>query len=323
MEPMPDEVDMPFHKLMIPLLLLVFLLPADPVAAQKDDSGRYGTWESGEEKLQKLTGEVEALIAEGIRSKAAHPEFFRDLQLTVNKYKIPKKTVYFKDDFSDNEYLRNPAWTVKKGVFSVDYQGSLYSSVIVYRPKPVESVAKETAPESTGDKNLRILFGVLDELTKDPKGREQEVPGQVDGEPAQIISLADIPNACTLKFTLQSESEWGQISIGLFQGTDTSSGYHLVYHAAPSKDRPLQLIKYLRGKPYVVNAAAETPILDDGRPHAVLFSRTENGDMVVRIDDRDVLQGSDLAYRKNFSGLTVTNSGGKYSIDNIEVYTEK
>lgn len=302
----------------IALLLPVFwIVLAIALPSQAEDTSKYGQWQVSDEKLDKMIIELDQIIDEGIKSRAAHPGFLQDLQRIIDQYRIPKKLVYFADDFADNNFTENPTWSVKKGIFSIDTFGSLYSSIAVRRPV----VKKEPESKPEGDKSLRILLGVLNELAKEETQEEQT---QVADNQGMITSNAEIPNSFNLEFSFRSNANWGSTSIGVIQGDDPMSGYHLVYQASPAENRPMQLMKYRYGKPYIIEEAHEnSPNLDDGTDHIVQLIRSPNGDMVVTVDGNEVMRTADLSYKETFTGILISNNGGTYSYDNIEFFIEQ
>jgi hypothetical protein len=285
-----------------------------PVHAEEES--RYGEWQRSDDQLKNMINDLDEVIKEGTRSRAAHPGFLHDLNRIIDQYRMPVRTILFADDFADNDFTENPSWTVRNGAFSIDSFVALYSSIPARKP-PAE---KETEPESEGDRNLRILLGVLNEITKD--GNEQQ--GQGGQTEATIISAATIPNNFTLQYSFKSNSNWGSTGIGVIVGEDPHSGYHLVYRPSPGEDRPLQLIKYRYGNSYVIDEVFEnSPDLDDGLEHIVKLDRSANGDMVVTIDNEEVMRTADFSNRGDFSGVAIVNNGGSYSYDNIEFYNER
>ncbi len=278
---------------------------------------KYGEWQSNDDRLEKMADELQQVIDEGNRAEAAHPAFLKDLQLILDKYRTPTRIVFFADDFADSDYTQNPTWTVSAGEYIIDRYNSLYSSIAIRRP-PAQT---EEEPGSDGDRGLRIIMGVLDELTK--KDSEQKDNG-TGPEQAVIYSKAEIPNSFNLQFTFRSAANWGSTSIGVFQGDDPKSGYHLVYQTSPADNRPMQLIKYRYGKPYVVDEILQdSPDLDDGADHIIQLSRSLEGEMVVTVDDLEVLRSSDLSYQDDFNGVVIINNGGSYGYDNIELYKDQ
>jgi hypothetical protein len=304
--------------LLLPVFCLIFNITATTV--QADEGSSYGQWQSADDRLENLINDLDRIIDEGTKARAAHPGFLQDLNTIIDQYRSPQKLVFFADDFTDNNFSENPTWIVSQGSFSIDSYGSLHSSVAASRP--VAGQEAETESESDEDRNLRILLGVLSELTKeenDPQAQKEE------GETRAVISsTASIANSFNLEFSFRSDSEWGSTSIGMILGDDPQSGYHLVYQAAPSEDRPMQLIKYRYGKPYIIDEVYENPPnLDDAVAHTIRLSRAPNGDMVVSVDSLEVMRTADLSYRDDFTGVIIVNNGGSYSYDNIEFYTEQ
>ena len=306
-----------FSRLAFLFIAFCFVFNAT-LPVQAEEGSPYGQWQSSDDRLENMINDLSQIIEEGTKSRAAHPGFLQDLNKIIDQYKIPKKLIFFADDFADNNFTENPTWTVRKGIFSIDSSGSLYSSIATRR-----AVAeKETEPESEGDRNLRILFGVLNELAKDEN--EQQGQGENIETQAMISSSAVIPNSFNLKFSFRSNSNWGSTSIGIVQVDDPQSGYHLVYQASPEENRPMQLIKYRYGKPYIIDEVFEnSPNLDDAAEHIAHLNRSTNGDMVVTIDNIEVMRTSDFSYRGDFTGILIINNGGSYSYDNIEFFVEQ
>ena len=289
-----------------------------PLPLQAEDKSTYGQWQSSDARLENMINDLDQIIEEGTRSRAAHPGFLQDINRVIDQYRSPKKLIFFADDFTDNNFSENPTWTVKKGSFSIDSYGGLYSSIAIRKPV----AEKGTEPESDGDRNLRILLGVLNELAKD----ENELQEQVEDVETQamISSAAAIANSFILDFTFRSNANWGSSSIGVILGDDPQSGYHLVYQASPSENRPMQLIKYRYGKPYIIDEVHEkSPDLDDGEDHTVRLIRSPNGDMIVLIDNSEVMRTSDFSYRDDFTGVMIINNGGNYSYGKIKFFIDQ
>ena len=289
-----------------------------PLHVQAEDINKYGQWQSSDTRLENMINDLDQIIEEGTKSRAAHTGFLQEINRVIDQYRSPGKLIFFADDFADNNFSENPTWTVKKGTFSIDSYGGLYSSIAIRKPV----TEKETETGSDGDRNLRILLGVLNELTKDEKKPQEHVE---DSETqAMISSEAAIPNSFILDFSFRSNADWGSSSIGVILGDDPQSGYHLVYQASPAENRPMQLIKYRYGKPYVIDKVYEnSPDLDDGADHTARLIRSPNGDMVVLIDNIEVMRTSDLSYRDDFTGVMIINNGGSYSYGKIKFFIDQ
>ena len=306
-----------FTRLIITIIAFSLVFTST-LMVQAEDMGKYGQWQSSDDDLGNMINDLDKIIEEGTTARAAHPGFLQDLNRIIDQYRIPQKLIFFADDFADNNFTKKPAWTVKKGSFSIDSNGSLYSSIAIRKPIAEE----ETEPASESDRNLRILFGVLNELTKDENGQQGQGG---NGETQAIISsMALIENSFIMEFSFRSNSNWGSTSIGVTQGEDPQSGYHLVYQASPAENRPMQLIKYRYGKPYIIDEVHEnSPDLDDGADHTVQLVRSANGDMVVTVDNIEVMRTSDFSFRDDFAGVVIVNNGGSYSYDNIEFFVKQ
>ena len=309
-----------FSRLTFLLIAFCFIFnTALPVQAK--EKNKYGQWQASDDRLEKMINDLDQIIGEGTKSRAAHPEFLQDLNKILDQYRVPEKLIYFADDFADNSFNENPTWTVRKGAFSIDSQGGLYSTLAIHKPVVEE---KETEPESDSDRNMRILFGVINELTKDEKEQPEKVEEENVESQAIISSAVTIANSFILDFSFRSNADWGSTSIGVIIGDDPQSGYHLVYQASPAENRPMQLIKYRYGKQYIIDEVHEnSPDLDDGANHTARLIRSPNGDMKVLIDNIEVLSTSDFSYREEFTGIMIINNGGSYSFDNIEVFAPK
>lgn len=306
-----------YYRLTFLLVAFCFIFHT-ALSVQAEEGSKYGQWQSSDDRLGEMINDLDKIIEDATISRAAHPGFLQDLNRTINQYRLPKKLLFFADDFADNNFTENPTWIVKKGTFSIDSFGSLYSSIAIRKPV----AEKETEPASEGDRNLRILFGVLNELTKD--GNNQQEQGENTETQAMISSAAPIPNSFTLEFSFRSNANWGSTSIGVIKGDDPQSGYHLVYQASPAENRPMQLIKYRYGKPYIIAEVTEnSPNLDDDANHTAQLIRSSKGDMVVTIDSIEVIRTSDLSYQDAFTGVMIINNGGSYNYDNIEFFIDQ
>ena len=133
--------------------------------ARGEEANRYGSWQSPENSLENLITELDQIIDQGTKARAAHPGFLEDLNAIIDRYRTPKKIFFFTDDFSDYNFTENPVWIVSQGSFSIDAHGGLYSSIGAKKPPAQQEAGKE----SDKDRNLRILLGVLNELTKEEK----------------------------------------------------------------------------------------------------------------------------------------------------------
>ena len=59
--------------------------------------------------------------------------------------------------------------------------------------------------------------------------------------------------------------------------------------------------------------------LEENLRHRVEINRDANGGMSVSIDGAEVLNATDQSFRDAFSGITIANDGGDYSLREITV----
>jgi len=54
--------------------------------------------------------------------------------------------------------------------------------------------------------------------------------------------------------------------------------------------------------------------LEDGRFHSIVWTREENGEMQVHVDDQRLLRVRDTELRERFQGFVLANQGGDYTL---------
>ena len=96
-----------------------------PAVAQ---DSRYRTWggdsvtASGgaEQRLESMIKDLNALIEDARKARAADPILLQDLEALVSRYDSPWTVRQLFDDFSDNDITRDPTWSVAAGRFWVE-----------------------------------------------------------------------------------------------------------------------------------------------------------------------------------------------------------
>jgi len=288
-------------------------------AAQAAAQGRYEAWPSDDRRLGDLLDEVQGVVDEGRSARAAHPAFLGDLQEIIDRYRVPPRTVMLSDDFEDGELRADPAWQSRSGDFRVE-RGELRSTLQPRRSR--QAPREEESAGDQGDPALRLLVGILGGIAQNQQPSEPapEPESDATARRAVITSAATIENRFTLEFQLRSEGRSGETRMAVMQGESIESGYHLIYRAGAGDGASLQLIKYLRGRGYLVAEAGIGRNLDDGVPHLLRWSRDADGAMVVAVDDREWLTARDTSYRGRFTGMAIINDGGNFSYDDLEIY---
>lgn len=214
------------------------------------------------------------------------------------------------DDFDDGDYRRNPSWTVLSGDFEVDENG-LRSIVETQRTTDRESRRLSAdRPEEIG---LAMLELILDQTGN---ARQDEVSNPV--KPAHIFVNAPVDNAFRMELELASRQRSGSLELGVFQGNQPNgTGYRLVY--TPGSRPGLSLARLISGSAEVVSRHEGGLDLEDGQSHSIVWTRDENGQMQVRVDDRRLMRVQDNGLRDPFQGFVLTNQGGDYTLRRVKL----
>ncbi|WP_158611819.1 SEL1-like repeat protein [Guyparkeria sp. SCN-R1] len=218
--------------------------------------------------------------------------------------------VALRDNFSDGDYRRNPAWTVLSGKFEVDQNG-LRSIVDTQQVTDRDSRGLSSdRPEEIG---LAVLGMILDQRSND---RQDEAPAAV--EPAEIFVNAPVDNAFRMELDFASQQRPGSLAVGLFQGNrPQGTGYRLIYSAGAQPG--LSLIRLFSGNAEVVARHDGRLDLEDGQFHGIVWTRDRNGQMQVRVDGRNLLSVQDNSLRDPFQGFVMANHGGDYTLRRIRL----
>ncbi len=260
------------------------------------------------EALKSLLNELEQTIEEGDRRMIAHPKFLDELRSLVDRYRRKLREIFIFDDFSDGDYRHNPTWIVKSGYFEVTSDHRLWSRV--YVDAPAHSSREEEPPIGL------ILKEIMRSTKKDKREKKKEF---VEEQKASIQTLATISPAFEVDLTLVSRSRWGAMEIVLLGGTPPVPRYRLIYRAAASQERPIEIVRRRGSRDYTIESAVKYPALDDGLPHKIQWIRDAQGQMRVLVDGEEVLSTVEIFYRDKFSGLALVNRGGTYEWGPLQV----
>ncbi len=268
--------------------------------------------EISNENYQSLLDELQQKVDEADKRMVAHPKFLDELRALVEKYRGKIRNIFFSDDFSDGNFTKNPAWQVKSGQFRIDRDKRLWSKVSTYAP--VTTTTEK--PLSTEEQAIGILLRGI--MGLDQKDQPQQESATSEPGEAIIKIGANIEPAFEIDISFVSESEWGSMEVVLLGGSPEKPRYRLIYQAAASESRPIEIIRERSGRAYTIESALRYPNLDDGKPHRLQWVRDLNGTMKVLVDGQEILQTVEVYYRDVFSGLALINKGGTYAWDSVK-----
>jgi len=289
---------------MICLFLFLWLMALPPVPA------RAGTSQDpNREALKSLLHDLQKSIDDADRRMVAHPRFIEELQALVDRYKAGLREVFLDEDFADGNYTKDPEWVVKAGRFKITPSHTLWSRVRADRPY-------QAAPSREDEEPLSII---LKEIARSRHKKKHDRRTSRVEEEASIRTLVRIGPAFEVDFSFASESEWGSMEVVLLGGSPAVPRYRLIYQAAPSRARPIEIVRDRGSRRYIIESAIQYPALDDGTPHRVQWIRDAEGKMRVIVDGAEVLSTVELFYRGDFAGLMLVNRGGTYELESIKV----
>jgi hypothetical protein len=280
---------------------LVGIFPILGYSAESDDANL--------KTLSDLLTELEQKIEEADKRMIAHPKFLEELRTLVDQYRARVREVFFDDNFSDGDYARNPKWVVDSGRFQITSSRRLWSSVPVERP----------ARPSSSKKQSDTLGGILEEIVRSTVEERETGDAPQEAEQASIRTRARIGSDFEVDLTMVSRSSWGSTEVVLLGGDPPTPRYRIVYHAAPSAERPIEIIRERGSRRYLIESATRYPVLDDETPHRIQWIRDSQGQMRILVDGNEVLSTVELFYRTAFSGLALVNRGGTYEWGPIRV----
>ena len=332
------------QRLLVPVLLAGAL--AAPAAAEEES--RYSEWRAdgaeaeGTDALDALARELEALINDAEKARAADPRFLQDLRdmIAAHVAEAAPREALIRDDFSDGDYTDDPSWEVVSGEFSVEGRLGLRTTI------PLSGADTETMRISldtimeTKDELLDRGGALLDKgkdtvtdllsgektfgdlLDGDDDEEAKEDTGPSGPEPAVIVLDADIPNAFALEVEMMSgiAHRDAQFEVDLFQGRGGASGYRLSYMAGD--DPGLTLSRFSRRGAEVIGEHDDALALEDGQSHTLALVREGDGTMIATVDGTELIRVKSSALDDPFDGLSLVNGGGDYAIRSIAVYGE-
>ena len=262
------------------------------------------------EALESMLNELQQTIDDADKRMVAHPRFLEELREMVKRYRAKLRNIYLFEDFSDGDITADPKWSVISGKFRVTADSRLWSQVYV-------DASYQGSTSSSEESNPFAI--ILGEIAKAQEKKKAKKQGAATDENAVIQTIVPIGPAFEVDLTFTSDSSRGAMQIVMLGGSPARAYYRLVYHASPSADRPIKIIRQRGSKQFIIDTATQYPNLDDGAPHQLQWIRDSAGSMRVMIDGNEVLNTVELYYKEDFSGLALVNAGGTYEWGPIQV----
>jgi len=286
--------------------IFMWILTASAAMAQSVASP-----DANREALKSLLDDLRSKIKNADERMVAHPKFLEELRSLISQYEAKLRNIFFYDDFADGNFTGNPSWVVKKGEFRVTSTPRLQSKMPVYKPsQSARHEENEKAP---------IGFLLREIIRSGKQKKEFDVRPAPVQEEAVIQTKTRIGPYFELDMVFVSESSWGSMELILLGGSPPTPFYRLVYQAAPSKNRPIEIVRERDSRRYTIESASLYPVLDDGRPHRLQWLRDEQGNMIVLVDEKKVISTVEIFYKDAFSGLSLVNRGGTYEWGPIRI----
>ncbi|MDP6572480.1 MAG: hypothetical protein QGI63_03310 [Rhodospirillales bacterium] len=297
--------------------LIVLSLAAPAWAGQHYSSwsapGSAKAGETGQtDRVQKLIDELNTLIDEAEKARAADPIFLRDLRDLARGFHRPWQKLVLVDDFGDGEFTADPAWTVSAGRYWVERNWGLRSTVTAARAAPREEPRGKT---SGRDAAISILGNILNQALGE-QGQGGGTPASAEPEFAAIHSPVPFSNAFAIELEMSSWKDQGRLELGIYQGAERITGYRLAY----TPGGPLELLRVSARGVATIDSSRQTLTLEDKKTHLIEWTRGVEGVMKVALDGKEMLAVTDRGIRDPFDGFMIVNRGGDYIVKRATIY---
>lgn len=301
-----------FRHILVAAVALAMLTSTGGAIA--DDDSRYSSWQEDDDAIHQLADELNGMIDDAERARAADPVFLQDLREKLAQYVKPKQVELLNDDFQDGDFTRGRRWTVTAGEFTVDGALGLRSSV-------GEAAAASPSASKDDDTIKGKVSSLLGDLLGD-KNQPKDAPAAEAAtvQRTEIFTSETISNAFTLVFEMTSKAPTaasGRFEIDVFQGAGRASGYRLAY--LPGQNPSLELLTFGRRGVFSLGEHESVLNLEDGFRHRVELARGGDNTMKVLVDGTEVISATSNAFGDPFSGIAMVNEGGDYAIRKITV----
>lgn len=282
------------------------------VAAQQ--GAGYGSWQPAQDAagdtVRTLVDELRSMVDEAERARAADPRFIRDLRDLVSRHDRPWRVSLLKDDFRDGDFTRNPAWTVVSGSFRADANYGL----ITESSAPPAAPAARSGSGDGKDLAAALITGLLSQYAQ--PAQQQGAP--TTQGPARIETRVNVSNAFAFEASVATDTPGARIEFSLFQGDRTGPAYRLVY--LPGSRPSLQLLRGTARGDAIIDTHEQVVAGADGALHRIVWTRSPSGEMTVSVDGTALINIADRGLRDPFSGISITNHGGRFAVREVSLW---
>ena len=287
------------------IMIAIFLLVASLLPARSQvDQGQAGGG-----RTQELVDHLKEVIREAEQERRSSLSITKQLKDLIRRYDWPWRVSLLYDDFRDGDYTYDPRWFVKNGEFRVVRGAGLRSN---FDPPATYRTSDRRSDSPTLDLLGELLLGGRERATGDTQSSSKSE--------AEIFTRVGITKSFALKLQLTLRSyvdRNNRLEFGPFQDEDRSSGYRLAYESGRTPS--LSLLRFGPNRSSVIDMVDQGIVLDDGAPHIVEWRRSNDGEMVVLLDNKEVIRAVDRAYDGAFDGFSVINKGGQFEIKQVSI----
>ncbi len=264
---------------------------------------------------EEFVDDLNKLIDQAERDRAASPQFLRDLRDLARRYDNPWRASLLKDDFSDGDFTQNPVWKVTKGQYRIERNFGLRG----FFDSTSTSSSSSSSSSQKADPAAQLLGAILNQaLGGGQGGSSSSKTSQNTSLPVAAIHTAKtITNAFSINLELTSWKNEGFLEIGPYQGGNREAGYRLRYHT--SKNPSFELLRVSSRGSGIIDTHNAAISLEDKKTHAISWTRDQFGDMTISVDGKQIMKSIDQSFRNVFDGFTLNNHGGDYIISRITI----
>ncbi|HRP77055.1 MAG TPA: peptidoglycan-binding protein [Rhodocyclaceae bacterium] len=231
------------------------------------------------------TGELDALTMQRLELGAA---VIAPPAAAVQSYRVRVR-----DDFSDGDHTRNPAWRIAAGRFEVR-NGGMNSVVTPASARP-QDIGRQ----------------IVEELLKQHVGVER--PGEQAAAAAAYVPIRLAPVFRITMLVSGSTEPHSHIDLGPYRGDALNHGYRLSYRA----NQPLQMVfADERGTSVIASSRYR---LENSVPQRLVWQRDAEGRMTVTRDGEVLIDVVDRKLSDGFDGFSLINAGGEWTLHEVIV----